>query len=144
LVAPFVGRHVIGGVVEERVDLIQVDELLDVDGAGGLRVEGGQLVVAHQHVFAGRQLVALRDRLVGHLLTVGGGHLPVLDPRAGAGVDLVEGHVLARHRSEQLDGDVDQPEADGAAPHGTGHAWKYAVAVSRCVPVRQIESLKAL
>jgi hypothetical protein len=144
LAGALVRRHVVRGVVEHGVDLREVDELLDVDRAGRLGVEGGQLVVANQDVLARRQLVALGDRLVGHLVTVGGRHLPVLDPRAGASVDLVEGHVLARHGGEQLDGDVDQPEADGTAPHGTGHAWKYAVAVSRCVPVRHIESLKGL
>ena len=121
-----VGRHVVGGVVEERIDVGEVDELLDVDRAAGFGVEGGELVVADGDVGTRAELVALDDRLAGHLLAVGGGHLLVLDARAGAGVELVEADGLAGHRGVQLDRDVDQPEADGAAPDGSRHTLEYS------------------
>src|SRR5690606_26308403 len=71
---------------------------------------------------AGAELVALGDLLGGHLLAVGRRHLAVLDAGARARVDLVEVDALARDGVEQLDRDVDQPEADRAAPDRTGHA----------------------
>src|SRR3546814_12319273 len=78
-----------------------------------------QLVGADGDVLPRRQLVALHDGLAGHLVAVGGGDLLVLDARSRAGVELVEVNRLPRHRGVQLDGDVHQPERDGAAPNGS-------------------------
>ena len=47
-----VGSEVVGRVVENRVDVGEVDELLDVDRAHGFGVEGGQLVVVDEDVLA--------------------------------------------------------------------------------------------
>ncbi len=49
-----VGGEVVGGVVEDRVDVGQIDELLDVDRAHRFGVERRQLVVVDQHVLARR------------------------------------------------------------------------------------------
>ena len=117
-----VGRDEVGGVVEHRVDVGEVDELLDLDRARRLGVERGELLVGDEHVLTRCELVALRQRLGRHLGAVGLGHPLLLDAGARAGVDLVEVHRLARHRSEELDRDADQPEADRSTPDGAGHA----------------------
>jgi hypothetical protein len=116
-----VGSDVVGGVEEHGVDLDQVDELLDVDRARARGVEGGQLVVVDEHVLARRQLVALDDGLARHLGLVGGRDLLVADAGTGASVDLVEVDALAADCVVELDGDVDQPEADRPAPDGPRH-----------------------
>ena len=64
----------------------------------------------------------LSDRLGGHLLAIDGRHLLVADAGAGAAVELVEVDRLPGHGRVQLDRDVHEPEADRAAPDGTGHA----------------------
>jgi hypothetical protein len=68
LVAPVVGHEVVGVVVEDRVDLLEVDEVLDVDGAGPLGVERLELLRRDDHVAVLRELVALHDVVVGDLV----------------------------------------------------------------------------
>ena len=117
-------RHeVIGMVVEDRIDLIELDEVLDVDGPGLLGFERVQLVGADRHVAIRGDLVTLDDLLVGHLFAFGVDPL-LTDARARLRVDLVEAHGLLRDRAVQLHRDVDQPEADRAAPNRTWHTLK--------------------
>jgi hypothetical protein len=103
-------------VVEDRVDVAQVDEVLDVDRARLLRIERVELVRRDHHVALLRELVALDDVVEGDFL-IGVGIDPLLrDPVAGLAVELVEAHGLAADRGVQLDGHVDEPERDRAAP----------------------------
>ena len=66
------GHHVVGVLVVDGIDLVEVDELLDVDRVRGLGVERGQLVGVDHHVLARRDLVALDDLVVGHFLVLFG------------------------------------------------------------------------
>ena len=79
----------------DGVDVVEVDEVLDLDRPRLLRVDLLELVPRDHHVLLGRDLVALDDVLVGHLLAVGLGHALVADTRAVLLAQLAEAHVLA-------------------------------------------------
>ena len=117
-----VGTEVVGLLEVDRVDVVEIDEVLDLDRAGPLRVELGELVAAQDHVLVGRVLVALDDLLVGDLLAVGLGDPLVLDPRAVALTELAEAHGLLGDRAVELHGHVEQPEADRSTPYRPSHA----------------------
>src|ERR1035437_7006048 len=93
------GFEVIGALdVQPGLDLVVLDELEDLAGVGaGLR-QGVEDVV----VVGAPSLVADRG------VTVGAEH--------------AKGDALGLGRQVQADGDGDHPEADRAAPHGSGHA----------------------
>jgi len=109
-------------VVEDRVDLVEVHEVLDVDCAGLLGGEAVELLRRDHHVALGADLVALDEVLVRDLLAGARVHALLLDALVVLAVELVEAHGLARDRAEQLHGDVHQPEADGSAPNGARHS----------------------
>lgn len=74
--------HVVGLVVEHRIDLGGLDELVQVDhlaAVGGGRLD---LLLVQHHVCVGRDLVALDDLPVGDLAPLLGADAPVLDPCA--------------------------------------------------------------
>jgi hypothetical protein len=73
-----------------------------------------ELLVGDHHVAIGRDLVALDDVLVGHLFV--GRRVDALLPDARTGLvgELVEADGLGRGRGVQLDGHVDESEADRA------------------------------
>ena len=54
----------------DRVDLVEIDEVLDLDRLGLLRIELLELVAGQHHVLLGRDLIPLDDLLVGDLLAV--------------------------------------------------------------------------
>src|SRR6185295_1724489 len=112
----------VGVVVVDRVDLLEVHELLDVDRAGLLRLDCLELLRRDRHVLVGADLVALDDLLVGDLVTARGVDPLLADALPGLGVDLVEPDRLARDSAVQLHRDVDQPEADRTAPYRAWHA----------------------
>ena len=115
--APVVGHQVVRAVEEQRVDVVEPDEVLDVDGVRRLGIERLQLLGLDQHIVAGRDFVALDDLVVGDLLVLLRAVPLLVDPGAVRLVQLVEPHVLLAHRGEQLHRHVDQPEADRAAPN---------------------------
>jgi hypothetical protein len=101
-------------VVEDRVDVGKVDEVLDLDRLRLLRVERVELLGLDHDVAVGRELVALDDLLVRDLLA-GRGVDPLLaDPRTSLARKLVEADRLGRSCAVELHRDVDQPEADRA------------------------------
>ena len=115
-------RHqVVRLVVEDRVDLRGLDELLDFDRLGLLGVERLEFGRLDHDVLIGGDLVALDDVLVGHLLAVGRADPPLLDARVIGVVELVKVHRLARDGAVELDRHVHQSERDRAAPDRTGH-----------------------
>ena len=109
-------------VVEDRVDVGELDELLDVDRPGLLRVERVELVALDDDVAVGRELVALDDVLVGDLVAGARVDAALLDAHAGLAVELVEAHRLARDGGVELHRHRHQTEGDGACPHRAGHA----------------------
>ena len=112
LLGALVGAQVVGVLEVDGVDLVEVDEVLDLDRAGLLGVELGQLVAAQRHVLVGGELVALDDVVVGDLLAVGLGDALVAHAGAVLLAQLAEAHGLLRDRAVQLHGHVQQPEAD--------------------------------
>ncbi len=76
---------------------------------------------ADRHVAVGRELVALDDLLVGDFLARRGIDPLLADASPGLARQLVEADRLGRCRAVQLDGHVDQPEADRACPDCAGH-----------------------
>ena len=116
-----VGGEVVGGVEVHRVDVDEVDELLEVDRLGGHRHERLELVRVDDDVATLGDLVALHDVVVADLFTGLGVDLSVADAGHVAFVELVERHALSAHRMEQLDGDRHQPERDRATPHRPCH-----------------------
>src|SRR5262249_12883206 len=113
--------EVVGVVVVDRVDLGELDEVLDLDRLRLLRRECLELAGLDHHVAVLRYLVALDDVLVWHLLAAGGVDALLRDAYAAVAVELVEADVLAIDRAVQLDGHGDQAEADRAGPDGAGH-----------------------
>ena len=122
-------------VVVDRVDVVERDEVLDLDGLRLLGIERLELAGLDEHVAVGRQLVALDDVLVGDLVAGRRVDALLLDAHAGLAVELVEAHGLARHRGVELDGDGHQPEGDGTGPDRPGHGCR--VCPQRRVPPRQ-------
>jgi hypothetical protein len=109
-------------VVEvDRVDVLEIHEVLDVDRPGLLRIERLELLGGDDDVPIRRQLVALDHVLVGHLLARRGIDPLLLDAHAGLVVELVEAHGLARDCAVELDRHVDQPERDRPAPDRARH-----------------------
>src|SRR5262249_48337292 len=106
----------------DGVDVVEVDEVLDLDRAGPLRIELGELVLGQEDVLVRRVLVALDDLLVGDLLAVGLGHALVANPRAVALAELAEADGLLGDRAVELHGHVQQPEADRSTPNGPSQA----------------------
>ena len=121
LLGPLVGPQVVGVVEVDRVDLVEIDEVLDLDRPRLLGVELLELLPGQNDVLLGRDLIALDDLLVGDLLAVGLGHPLVPDARAVARAQLAEAHRLARHGAVQLHGHVQEPEADRSAPNRPSH-----------------------
>ena len=110
LARALVGDEVVRVVVEDRVDVLEVDEVLDVDRARLLGRDRVELLGRDDDVALLGQLEALDDLLVGHLLLRHRVDPLLGDPVAGVGVELMEADGLARDRREELDGHVDEPE----------------------------------
>jgi hypothetical protein len=109
-------------VVEDRVDVRELDEVLDLDRLGLLGLQRLELPGLDDHVAVGGQLEALDDVLVRDL--VAGRRVDALlrDAYAGFAAELVEAHGLAVDRAVELDRDGDQAERDRPGPDRTRHS----------------------
>ena len=114
-------REVIGVVVEDRVDLRELDEVLDLDGLGLLGLQRLELAGLDDHVAVGRELEALDDLVVGDLVARRRVDALLGDAHAGLAAELVETHGLAVDRAVELDRDGDQSERDRPGPNRTRH-----------------------
>ena len=118
-----VGPQVVGPDEVAGVDLVAVDELVDLNGAGGFQCNVFELLLRdlNEGVFVER--VALDDVLVGDFLACVGVHLQVLDAVAGLPVELVERDLLAlRGGRVQRDRTRDERKSEEAFPVGArGH-----------------------
>ena len=76
-------------LVEDRIDLIGVHELLDVDDLAPVARRGLDLVLLENDVLIRLDLIALDDLLVRDLAILLGADPAVLDGRAVLRVDLV-------------------------------------------------------
>src|SRR5581483_4586811 len=108
----------------DRVDLGQVHELLDVDGAARLHGHRVELLVGQHDVTVLLVLVPLDDVVVRDLLAVDLAHALVSDAAVVGVVELVEPEGLLL--GGRVDGHRDrhQAEGDGPLPHRSG--WHVA------------------
>jgi hypothetical protein len=98
LAHPIGGGEIVGRVEVGLVDLCARHEALNVDGVIALDLDGFQLLVLDQDVFALADLVALGlvlglDRLAGLLVDE-----LAADPVAGVAIESAEGDALGRGR----------------------------------------------
>ena len=121
LLAALVGHEVVRLLEVERIDVVEVDELLDLDLVTALRLERLDLRRLDDHVLALRDLEAALDPVGGDLFAGRVGDLAVADARAGSLLELVEAHVFVLRRADELHGHLHESEADRAGPDGTGH-----------------------
>jgi hypothetical protein len=103
-----------------KIDLALRKEELDVEAPGERKRGSLQVLFGEDHVLAG-DLVAAGEIGVRDLRVVGAAapHHGDGDPVLGA--ELLEGEVLLPDAGEQRNGDVEQPEADGAVPDAACH-----------------------
>src|SRR3954447_12484113 len=104
----------------DRIDVRQVDERLDLDRAGLARLDGAELLVADHHLLA-VEVVAVADLLPHHLGVFLGAEAPLLDALAVLLVKLVEVQIEVANAADELDGHVDEPEAQRTAPQRPRH-----------------------
>ena len=105
----------------DRVDLVEVDERLDLDRPGLARLDRGELLVA-EHDLLAVEVVAVADLLPEHLLVLLRAEAPLLDPSLVLRVQLVEVVVEVAGGADQLHRDIDQAEAQRAAPERARHS----------------------
>ena len=116
MVADALRLEVVGLREIDRVHLVERHELQHLDGPLTGERQVREVVVGEHDGLPGRQLVALGDLGVRHLLAVRLGDPLVADPAAVAAAHLMEGHVAFLGRAVELDRDRDEAEGDGALP----------------------------
>src|SRR5258705_4245050 len=100
----------------DRVDLVEIGEVADVDGAGELDGEPVEVLVFERHVAALLDLEPANDLVRVDPLTVVTPDLLVGDRRQVLLVEEVEAELLRLGRRKHPDRDVDKAERDAAAP----------------------------
>ena len=121
LFAAFIGRHVIGALKVDGVDLVGLHELQDLHHLGGFGRDLLDILIVDDDVFVFLVLVAFddvaaRDGLVFRLAIH---HL--LDARIIVFVQQVEADGFAAGRAEQFDGKRHQTKSQMSLPNGAGH-----------------------
>src|SRR5713101_275482 len=128
--AALVRTEIIGPVEVDPVHLRERHELSDVDGFGGLLVQGLELLWREEHVLALGELVALGHVVPLDDLVVLGTDVLLLEAGAALLVQQVEaprGGRLAR--GKEGDGDRDEPEGDGGGGDRAG--WHRTETIGR-------------
>src|SRR5713101_2066009 len=128
--AALVRIELIGPVEVDPVHLRERHELSDVDGFGGLLVQGLELLWREEHVLALGELVALGHVVPLDDLVVLGTDVLLLEAGAALLVQQVEaprGGRLAR--GKEGDGDRDEPEGDGGGGDRAG--WHRTETIGR-------------
>ena len=104
-----------------RVDVGEVDELLDVDRSGLARLDRLELEIGDDHLIAVVQLVAVGDLLAGDLDLLLRTPALHLDRRAVLLMELAEMEVEIAGGGHHRDRHVDEAEAERACPQRTRH-----------------------
>src|SRR5437016_2607131 len=125
-----IGHQVVRVLVVDRIDLGQIDEVLDLDRLVGAWVESFQLLARHRDVSAFADLEALDDVLPGDFLAVDAADALLLDAPAVLVVQHVEAHFLGGSGGEQFHRHADQSEADGPAPDRPRHRYATSFAAA--------------
>ena len=100
----------------DRVDLVQVDEIADVDRVGELDIKPVEVLVLQGDIAAFLDLEAPDDLVGVDPLPVVPAHLLVGDRRQVLLVEEVEAELLRLRRREHAHRDADETKRDRAAP----------------------------
>jgi len=109
------------GLVIKRIDVLEIDELLDFHAARRGRSDLLDLLLLDKYVAVLLVFVTLHDFGSLHLALAGGAELRLLDAGFALGVKLVKVDGLAARGREQADRDGDQPESQIAGPNRGRH-----------------------
>src|SRR5690606_13472958 len=120
--------EVVGPVEVHGVDRVEVDEVLQLDRAGAVGLDGLELLGREHDVGAVVDLVALDDVVVVDLAVRALDDPLVAHPLAGGPLQLVEADALLLDGGEELHRHVHQPEAEGAGPDRAGHGARVPAA----------------
>ena len=122
-VAAFVWAQEIDLFEIDPVDLRERDEFGDVDGIGGLLLQGLEFLGGEHHVLVLGKFIPLGHVVPGHDLTVLRTGVLLLEPGAAFLVEQVERHGAGRFgRGIDVNRDRDQAEGDGGgADRTSGH-----------------------
>jgi len=105
----------------DRVDLVQVDEVQDVDRLGQLDVEAVEVLLLERHEAALLDLEAAHDVVVVHVLAGVAPDLVVADRLQVALVEEVEAELLRLGRPDHPYRDADEAERERSRPERAGH-----------------------
>src|SRR3954451_13717677 len=114
--------HVVGLVVEDRIDVLCLHELLDMHDLAALAGGCLHLLVLEHDVPAGGDLVALDDLVVVHLLPLLRADATMLDLGSVLRMHLAEVDGLRLDGGEELDRYVYEAEGDRPVPD---RAWRH-------------------
>src|SRR5688572_27424252 len=100
----------------DRIDLLELDEIADLDRVRGLGLSGLDLLRLEDHELALADLVAAGQVLPRHFLVLGEAEALLLDGRTVLLVNEAKADVLVLGRGVQLYRDRHHAEADRALP----------------------------
>ena len=119
--ARLVRFQVVGALVEDGVDLLELHERLDRDRLPRRQGQLVEVVVVEDDVAVLGVLVAAHDLVVGHLAVEVGIPAQLLHARVVLAVKLAEGDILALGGGEEAHGNGDHSETDRASPDRSRH-----------------------
>jgi hypothetical protein len=133
-------RKVVRLAEVDRIDLLEVDEIADIDRLRQLDVEAIEILVLERHVLALLDLEAADDVVRVDLLAGVAPDLLVADRLQVLLVEEVEPELLRLGRAEHPHGHADEAEGDRSAPDRTGHS----IRVPGLTRLKNVEGLDAL
>jgi len=119
LSAGLLGREVIALLVIDRIDLVQLDEVRDVDVMDRADWQAVQVLFGDRDVLAFGKFVSTFHILPRHFLFVDRTPTEVLQASAAVFVEEVEAHIAGLGGGEEAHRDADHPKGNGAAPDRT-------------------------
>ncbi len=119
--APVGGAEVVAPLEDDRVDVVALDEVEDLDRLEALLLGRGEVVVLEVHELAVGDLVRLDDLVGGHFLALLLADLLVPDRRAVLLVHEMELEVVLVDRAVHPHGRVDETERDAPGPDRARH-----------------------
>src|SRR5215469_4267094 len=121
--ARFLGKHVIGGIEVDRVDLGFLDELEDLHGLGGLGLDLLDLFGLDDDVLVLAEFVALDDLTAVDDLVLERANVLLLHPLQVGTVEHVEGDALTAGALQAADRKRDQAKGKVPGPNGGRHRF---------------------
>ncbi len=127
LLRPVRRPEVVAPLEDDRVDLVALHEVEDLDRAVALLLGRLEVLVLEVHELAVGDLVRLDDLVGRHLLALLLADLLVADPRAVLLVDEMELEVVLVDRAVHPHGSIDEAEGDASGPDRSWHGVRVPV-----------------